>query len=128
MVIKRTEKKATHRTQPNSDRLQRYGLPAFLNIIAAVLCAVAVSGQPAVAADDLDQLRVTGVIKGVNTGTGLVSVDVTSSSCNGMRVFKADKIEKLGAYVGQRVSFFINGDRCNATEVYTILVDRGLRK
>jgi hypothetical protein len=92
------------------------------------LLVLTMSGQPALAALDHDQLQVTGVIKSVNAVTGLVTVDVTSSSCHGTRIFKADKVEKLEAYVDQRVSFFIDSDTCEVKEIYTILTARAVRK
>lgn len=103
------------------------GLPAVFFMVI-VLLALTVTGQPALAAGDLDQLQLTGVIKSVNAVTGLVTVEVASSSCRGMRIFKADKLDKLEEYVEQKVSFFIDSNRCNVKEIYTILTARGLRK
>jgi hypothetical protein len=99
---------------------------ALLAIVILIACAV--GGQPAFGADDHDQLYVTGVIKSVNAVTGIILVDVTSSSCEGMRTFKAGKPEILEDYIDQRISFFINSNRCEVREVYTILVERGIRK
>jgi len=126
MQIMNTGKEVLRRARPNSDGLRRCGLPVLL--IAVILLASAAIVRTALAADNLDQLFVTGVIKSVNAGTGIVMVDVTSSSCHGMRIFKADKPDILEDYIEQRVSFFINSNRCEVKEVYTILVERGLRK
>ena len=97
----------------------------FMGII---LHALTMGIQPAFAADNLDQLHVTGVIKSVNAVTGLVTVDVASSSCHGMRIFKADDLEKLADYLEQNVSFFIDSSKCEVKETYAIITARGLRK
>ena len=97
----------------------------FVGIIFLVLT---IGARTAFAAGETDQLYVTGIIKSVNPATGLVMVDVTSSSCHGMRTFKADNLDKLQAYIQQRISFFIDSNRCNVKETYTIVTARGLRK
>jgi len=127
MEIRNTEKAVARQSRSNSSRPNGSG---FFTVICMgiVLLLLTVSGRPALAALDYDQLQVTGVITSVNAVTGLVTVDVTSSSCQGIRTFKADKIEKLQEYVDQRVSFFIESDKCEVKEVYTILTARGLRK
>jgi hypothetical protein len=70
----------------------------------------------------------TGIIKSVNAVTGLVTVEVVSSSCRGMRIFKADDLEKLEDYIEQNISFFIDSNKCEVKETYTIITARGLRK
>ena len=127
MEIRYTEKAVSRKSRLNSSHPHGSGLLAVL-WMGIFLLVLTVSGQPAFAALDLDQLNLTGVIKSVNAVTGLVTVDVASSSCHGMRIFKADKVEKLEEYVDQRVSFFIDSDTCEVKEIYTILTARGLRK
>lgn len=101
--------------------------PVLLAVLFMVIALIALTviSQPAYAADEL---YLTGTIKSINAGTGLVTVDVTSSSCHGMRTFKADNLDKLQAYIEQRISFFIDSNRCNVKEIHTIITERGLRK
>ena len=75
-----------------------------------------------------DELYLTGVIKSVNPVTGLVYAEVLSSSCQGMRIFRADQPEKMADYENQKISFFIDSNRCNDNAVHTISVSRGIRK
>ena len=96
--------------------------------LGTILLALINVSQAALAVGEPDQLYVTGVIKSINASTGLVTVDVKSSSCHGMRIFKADNLDKLKTYVEQRVSFFIDSSICNVKETYTIITARGLRK
>ena len=127
MQIMNTKKAAGSRIGPLSGSPHRGGLQTAL-LAVVILIACAVGGQPAFGADNRDQLYVTGVIKSINAVTGIVLVDVTSSSCHGMRTFKASKSEILEDYIGERVSFFIDSNRCEVKEVYTILIERGIRK
>jgi hypothetical protein len=127
MEIRYTEKTVGRHSRLDNSRSQGYGLFAVL-FMGITLLALAMSGRPALAADDHDQLQLTGTIKSVNAVTGLVTVDVASSSCSGMRIFKADMLEKLEAYVDQNVSFFIDSNKCEVKATYTIITARGLRK
>ena len=127
MEIRYTKKTVARHSRLNYSRSSSFGLFAVL-FMGIALLALAMIGQPALAADDHDQLQLTGTIKSVNAVTGLVTVDVVSSSCRGMRIFKADKLEKLEAYVDQKVSFFIDSNKCEVKETYTIITARGLRK
>lgn len=119
-------KAADRQAEISSHRLHGYGLTTAM-VIASVLFALAVS-LPANASDTVDQLRLTGTIKSVNAITGLVTVDVVSSGCLGMRTFKADDFEKLEDYLEQIISFFIDSNTCEMKETYTIITSRGLRK
>lgn len=125
MEIRFTDERTVAR-QSGSDNSRPHssGLLAAL-FMAIILLALIMSSQPAAA---VDELYLTGTIKSVNAATGIVMVDVTSSSCFGMRVFKADRIDKLEGYIDTRASFFIDSSRCNVKETYTILTARGLRK
>ena len=107
-----------------SSRPHSSGLFAAL-FMAVILLALIMSSRPA---DAVDELYLTGTIKSVNAATGIVTVDVVSSSCSGMRVFKTDRLDKLEEYIDARVSFFIDSSKCNVKETYTILTARGLRK
>ena len=127
MEIRYTEKTVARHSRLNYSRSRSVGLFAVL-FMGISLLALTMSGQQALAADDHDQLQLTGIIKSVNAVTGLVTVDVVSSSCSGMRVFKADKLEMLEAYVDQKVSFFVDSNKCEVKATYTIITARGLRK
>jgi hypothetical protein len=97
-------------------------------LVAVIMVALTMGGQPALATTDPEYLYITGIVKSVNAATGLVTVDVMSSSCKGMRIFKANKLDKLESYMEQKVSFFIDSERCQIKEVHAILVERGLWK
>lgn len=114
------------RYQANNGHPFRTLLPGILLYSVVFLCSAMLCQT--VFANEPDHLRITGVIKSVNAGTGIVMVEVTSSACNGFRMFKADNIDKLTPFVEERTSFFINSSICNVNETYTILTARGLRK
>jgi hypothetical protein len=97
---------------------------------ALVVLALAVCGDPACAADDLhrDNLHLTGIVKNINSATGMVYVEVVSSSCVGMRIFRADDIGKLESFLNQEISFFIDSATCKDNNVHTILVSWGIKK
>jgi hypothetical protein len=97
----------------------------FCALFGAFIILSAVVTRP-VHADDLDQLYLTGIIKSVNTATGLVYVEVRSLSCPGMKSFKVDAPEVLLRYIDQRVSFFIESNTCKDDSVHTMLLSRGL--
>jgi hypothetical protein len=118
------EKTVARHARLNNSRLHGPVLFAVL-LMAITLLALTVSSQPANA---VDELYLTGTIKSINASTGIVTVNVTSSSCRGMRIFKADKLEKLEEYVEQNISFFIDSDKCAVKDIYTIITARGLRK
>jgi len=125
MEIRYTEKTVARHSRLNYSRSRGSGRFA---VLFTCLLLLALTIQPGLAADYLDQLRLTGTIKGVNAVTGFVTVDVVSSSCSGMRIFKADKLDKLEAFVDQKVAFFIDSNKCDVKETYTIITERGLRK
>ena len=124
MEIRYTKKTVARHSRVDNSRSRSSGLFAVL-FMGIFLFALTMIGQPAFA---VDELYLKGTIKSVNAVTGLVMVDVVSSSCSGMRIFKADKLEMLEAYVDQKVSFSIDSNKCEVKEIYTILTARGLRK
>ena len=96
-------------------------------LLLGMMLLLAMSCQTAFA-DNLDNLYLTGIIKNVNPVTGVAYVEVLSSSCRGMRTFRADDPEGLQYQVRRKVSFFIDSDTCKDTAVHTILVSRGLNR
>jgi hypothetical protein len=127
MQTMNTSKAAGGPVGPKNGGPQKTGLRAAV-VAVVLLIAFAVGGQTAFGADVHDQLRLTGVIKSIDGVTGMVLVDVTSSSCRGMRTFRASKPDILDDYIGKRIAFFIDSNRCDIKEVYTILLERGIRK
>jgi len=127
MEIIYTEKTVARNSRLDNFRQHGFGLFAVL-LMGILLFAVTMSGQPAFAADEVTYL--TGIIKSVNSETGIVYVDVLSSSSSykGMRIFCADEPKKLERYLDERISFFIDNSKCRDRNMYTILVSRGVRR
>jgi len=127
MEIRYTEKTIARHSRLDNFRQHGSGLFAVM-LMGILLFALTMSGQPAFAADEVTYL--TGIIKSVNPGTGIVYVDVLSSSSSykGMRPFCADDLKKLEQYLDEKISFFIDNSRCRDRNMYTILVSRGVRR
>jgi hypothetical protein len=68
----------------------------------------------------LDELFLTGVVKSINSHTGIAIVDVKSEVCRGFRSFRADDISELEGLEGERISFFINSLTCKGDKIYTM--------
>ena len=108
---------------------KRFFPGAFLYLFAGIIVLTMVAVGPPVYAEGLDQLNLTGTIKSINMVTGIVYVEVVSSSCLGMRMFKADDPERIVNFVDQKVSFFIDDNACrNNNDIQTMIVSRGLRQ
>ncbi|HMK55144.1 MAG TPA: hypothetical protein VK448_00735 [Dissulfurispiraceae bacterium] len=67
-----------------------------------------------------DELNLTGVVKEVDARAGVVTIDVKSRSCKGIRTFKSDNIAIFDSQSGKIVSFFINSSSCSGNDVYKI--------
>jgi hypothetical protein len=123
MQIMNTKKATADRFGSKYGGSQRSGLLTIL-LAAAVLIAVSIGGQPALA---FDELRLTGIVKTIDPKTNLVLMDVQSESCPGIRRFRADDLGALGRYMNQAITFYIDSSTCRDTAIHTILVSRGIK-
>jgi hypothetical protein len=69
----------------------------------------------------VDELYLSGILRTVNTNSGIVVVDVKSQSCPGVRRFNFDKSEDLEGMEGKKISFSINSSVCSSGEIYKII-------
>lgn len=68
----------------------------------------------------LDELYLCGVVNGINARDGVVSVDVASEGCRGLRTFRLPAKLGLTLKAKKRICFFIDRNRCQASYVHTI--------
>ena len=67
----------------------------------------------------VEDLYLCGVVREINTKDALVTVDVTSHSCRGLRKFKFTP-GKVSFTLDERKCFFIDRDRCSTGSVPAI--------
>lgn len=70
-----------------------------------------------------DELYLCGAVEDANLASRLITIDVASGGCRGLRTFKlsqaaANTLTAMG--VGGRKCFFINSNTCQAGRTYTI--------
>lgn len=69
-----------------------------------------------------DELYLCGTVEEISTQEALVTVDVTSSSCRGLKKFRLSPATRGASFdVGTRKCFFINSSHCDAGYIYTII-------
>lgn len=65
-----------------------------------------------------DDLFLTGVVRNINSKSKIVSVEVKSGTCRGIRTFKIEDPAELEDLQGKKISFFINSSICKSDEIY----------
>ncbi|MGB9712757.1 MAG: hypothetical protein ACP5J5_05280 [Dissulfurimicrobium sp.] len=70
-----------------------------------------------------DELFLCGVVKNVNIKTGMVTVDVKSGSCPGVRQFQLIAPQAASLFiVGEKKCFPIDSSHCNDNIIHKILI------
>jgi hypothetical protein len=76
----------------------------------------------------MDELFLSGVVKHIDLNTGLITVDVKSESCRGVRRFKLIDASSLkDTQPGKRISFRIDSSVCKSDVVYKMILPRGTK-
>jgi len=100
---------------------QSHSLFLFLLIIVFLMFTV---GQ----AVGVDELFLTGIVKGIDQKTGIITVDVKSESCRGVRHFKLIDASSLkDTQQGKKISFRIDSAACKSDIVYKMILPRGTK-
>ena len=68
----------------------------------------------------VDELYLTGIVRTVYANSGMVTVDVKSHSCRGVRRFKFDNTLDMEGLEGKKISFSIDSSFCKAGGIYKI--------
>jgi len=74
-----------------------------------------------------DNLVVTGIVRSVDPGSGILRINVTSEGCTGIREFKVPEngaADIDATLIGKRVQFYIDGAICERGKVHNILSER----
>ncbi len=75
-----------------------------------------------------DELFLTGIVKGIDQQTGIITVDVKSESCRGVRHFKLIDASSLkDTQPGKKISFRIDSSVCKSDIVYKMILPRGTK-
>ena len=72
-----------------------------------------------------DHLLLTGVVRSVDSNSGIIRINVTSEGCKGIRDFKvpSDAAKDIEAtLLGKRMQFYIDSATCASGRTYNILV------
>jgi hypothetical protein len=81
-----------------------------------------------ISATATDELFLTGIVKGIDQQTGIITVDVKSESCRGIRHFKLIDASTLeDTRPGKRISFRIDSSVCKSDIVYKMILPRGTK-
>ncbi len=76
----------------------------------------------------VDELFLTGIVKGIDQQTGIITVDVKSESCRGVRHFKLIDASSLkDSLPGKKISFRIDSAACRSDSVYKMILPRGTK-
>jgi len=92
-----------------------------MGIVLVSFALIAFCAQASLADDGLS---LTGVVKSVDSATGMISVDVTSEGCRGVRTFKVPDTVKgdlNASFVGKKLNFKIDGVICERGRIYNII-------
>jgi len=79
-------------------------------IVTAIMAALLLNSRPVYS---VDELHLVGIVKNINPKTGIVFVDVKSSSCLGMRKFKMDDTSEKDDLIGKKIEFTIDSSVCD---------------
>lgn len=70
-----------------------------------------------------DELFLCGVVKAIDARTGMVTVDVKSGSCPGIRQFQLAAPKTASLFiVGEEKCFPIDSSHCNDNRIHKILI------
>ena len=104
----------------------------ILSLIAMTLTGFApveckwLIASPLFAAPANDNLFLTGTVKGIDDKTGIVTIDVKSRSCPGIRQFKVNDIKRADAgLIGRTISFPIDSSTCGDDKIHTMILPAG---
>jgi hypothetical protein len=68
-----------------------------------------------------DELFLRGVVKSVDIVKKTITIDVTSQSCRGTRIFTVEKPLEAEALEGEWIDFSIDSSICKSDEVYSMV-------
>jgi len=74
----------------------------------------------------MDALILNGIVKNIDYKSGIVTIDVKSESCQGIRSFKIDAISKLdSSLIGKEISFPISSSSCEDDKKHKMILPQG---
>ncbi len=95
----------------------------FITIITGITLLVLLNIHSAQA---IDRLILSGVVKAVDYKSGIITVDVKSASCPGIKKFRVDDLSISDtSLIGKHISFPIDSSTCKGDTIYKIVLPRG---
>ena len=74
----------------------------------------------------LDNLSLTGFVRSIDKNNGIISVQITSGSCKGLRTFRVPDNAKddLDDWMGKPLRFVIDSSQCEQGKLYNIMEEK----
>lgn len=73
--------------------------------------------------NSMDVLILTGIVKSIDYKTGIVTIDVKSESCQGIRRFKIDVLSNMDStLIGREISFPISESSCEDRNINKMIL------
>lgn len=96
-------------------------LMGYLGAAMAILMTVFASANTVMAEDEL---YLCGIVKDVDSKSGIVTIDVKSNGCYGIRKFRISYPINIASFsVDEEKCFFIDSNICEAKKTYSIIKD-----
>ena len=74
----------------------------------------------------LDNLSLTGVVRSIDSNNGIISLDITSEGCRGLRTFRVPddaKGDLDASLIGKKLQFMIDSSKCERGRIYNIIFE-----
>jgi|WetSurMetagenome_2_1015567.scaffolds.fasta_scaffold383232_2 hypothetical protein len=92
-----------------------------MGLVLVLLALISFCPQTGLA---LDNLSLTGFVRSIDSNNGIISLDITSESCRGPRVFRVPddaKGDLDASLIGKRIQFMIDSSKCERGKIYNIV-------
>jgi hypothetical protein len=98
----------------------------IMGIILFFFMLVSLCPQTSLAAETQagDSLLLTGFVRSIDGSNGIISLDITTEGCRGLRAFKVpddSKGDLDSSLIGQRLQFLIDSSKCERGRIYSII-------
>lgn len=72
----------------------------------------------------LDNLSLSGFVRSIDSSNGIISLDITSEGCRGLRAFRMPddaKGDLDASLIGKKIQFMIDSSKCERGRIYNII-------
>jgi hypothetical protein len=92
-----------------------------MGIILVFLILISLYPQTSLA---LDNLSLSGFVRSIDSSNGIISLDITSEGCRGLRAFRVPddaKGDLDASLIGKKIQFMIDSSKCERGKIYNIV-------